>query len=203
MLYPGSFPLLTSAGVGWSLLTGRNEVCKEIIWKTNVYEFRRKVNNSWVCSIWYNKCSGRSYLFGWKTRYLHSLENTWLQWPVPCDWQGRQIWLKEVQPFMSKRHCDTVSICLFCSEDTKGPVKAIAKSRSVAVFSLPWGPTWERSGGTILWVQVWDSSGAAGRVGCGTDAWLKACTKSWAFALLLREEGNTLASCLALVSEQI
>lgn len=106
MLYPGSFPLLTSAVVGWSLLTGRNEVCKEIIWKTNVYEFRRKVNNSWVCSIWYSKCSERSYLFGWKTRYLHSLENTWLQWPIPCDWQGRQIWLKEVQPLWAK---DTVT----------------------------------------------------------------------------------------------
>lgn len=195
MLYPGSFPLLTSAVVGWSLLTGRNEVCKEIIWLWIMNSEEKSIIVGYAACVTTN---AREELFVWMENKVSPQPGKYLIAVTNSLWlAGQANMVERGATFMSKRHCYTVSICLFCSKDAKGPVKAIAKLCSVAVFSLPWGPTWERGGGTILWVQVWDCSGAAGRVGCGTDAWLKACTKSWAFALLLREEGNTLASCLA------
>lgn len=174
MLYPDSFPLLASAVVGWSLLTERNGVYKEIIWKTNVYEFRREVNNSWVCSMCYSKYSERNCLFGWKTRYLCSLGNTWLQWPIPWDWWGRQIWLKAVQPLWAKEVKNTVTqLASPCF--VQRTLKVLSNQKQVLLSSRAL-PLWERSGGKALW----DCSGAAGHVGYGTDAWLKACTKSWA-----------------------
>lgn len=40
---------------------------------------------------------------------------------------GQANMAKRGATFMSKRHCYTVSICLFCSEASKGPVRAVPR----------------------------------------------------------------------------
>lgn len=128
-------------------------------------------------------------------KYLTAVTNSlWLA--------GQANMVKGGATFMSKRHCHTVSVCLFCSMDSKGPVKTIAVLLSCS--SLPSLRSQVRgSGGKTLWVQVWGSSGAAAHVGCGTE--LKACTKSWAWLCSWewRALQPVLANCLALVSGQI
>lgn len=144
MLYPGSFPLLACAVVGWSSLTGRKEVCKEIIWKTNVYEFRRKVNNAagYAACDTTNAQGGAVCLDAVCLDGKQGISTAWeildCSDLVTALWRaGQASMAKRGGTFMNKTHCYIVSICLFCSKDSKGPVKAIAKSCSVAVLSLP------------------------------------------------------------------
>lgn len=147
----------------------------------------------------------REELFVWMENKVSPQPGKYLTAVTNSLWlAGQANMVKRGATFLSKRHWYTVSICLLCSKDSKGPVKTVSKSCSVVVPFLPWGPRWE-SGGKTLWVQVWDSLGAASRVGCGTDAWLKVCTKSWALLCSWERRGlpPVLANGLALVSEQI
>lgn len=92
---------------------------------------------------------------------------------------------------MSKRHCYTVSICLFGSRDSKGPVKAVPSLAQHSPFPEVPG---ERGWRETLWIWVWGCSGAAGHAGCGTGAWLDLHQKL-RLALLLREESLATSAC--------
>lgn len=120
---------------------------------------------------------------------------------LPCDWQGRQIWLKEVEPLWTKDTVTSLASACFVQRTLKVLSKQLQSFAQLQYSPFPEVPH-ERVEGKPSGFR------------CGTsqeqpvmlaNAWLKACSKIWALHCFWERRGlqPVLANCLALVSEQI